>query len=89
MSTDGFETLDAQQLGSGMARLHELVVNRKSRIEITRNGCDERCVIITKQELDSLEEALGILAQTDEFKSMCAHLTDIVTGQAAPVRPQA
>jgi hypothetical protein len=89
MSANGFETLDANQLGSGMARLHEMVVNRRSRIEITRNGCDERCVIITKQELDSLEEALGILAQTDEFKAMCAHLNDVVSGQAAPVRPQA
>ena len=77
MSTDGYHTLDAGNVGPGLARLHELVVQRRSRIEITRNGCDERCVIISKQELDSLEQALNILAETEGFKSMCDHVTEV------------
>ncbi|HEV7300121.1 MAG TPA: hypothetical protein VGN72_12200 [Tepidisphaeraceae bacterium] len=79
MSADGYQTLEAAGVGTGLARLHELVVQRRSRIEITRNGCDERCVIITKQELDSLEEALSILSETDGFKSMCSQVTEVAT----------
>jgi PHD/YefM family antitoxin component YafN of YafNO toxin-antitoxin module len=79
MSTDGYHTLDAGNLGTDLAHLHELVVQRRSRIEITRNGCDERCVIISKQELDSLEQALNILAETEGFKSMCDHVTEVAT----------
>ncbi len=89
MSVNGFETLEAHQLGSGMARLHEQVVNRRSRIEITRDGCDDRCVIITKQELESLEQALGILAEMDEFKSMCAQIDQIVNSDQTSVQARA
>lgn len=91
MSTDGYHTLDAGNVGTGLARLHELVVQRRSRVEITRDGCDERCVIISKRELDSLEQALNILAETEGFKSMCAHVTEVASvhgpnGAATPAQ---
>lgn len=77
MSSDGFERLDAGHVGSGLARLHEKIVRHRSRVEITRNGCDETCVIITKSELDSLEEALSILADTEGFKAMHAQVSQV------------
>jgi PHD/YefM family antitoxin component YafN of YafNO toxin-antitoxin module len=77
MSVEGFETLDANHVGSGLARLHERVVRSRGRVEITVDGTDERCVILSKSELDSLEEALGILAETDAFRAMHAQVSQV------------
>ncbi len=85
MSADGFETLDVNHVGSGLARLHEKIVRHRSRVEITRNGCDERCVIITKSELDSLEEALSILADTEGFKAMHAQVSQVAVDHGPTV----
>jgi PHD/YefM family antitoxin component YafN of YafNO toxin-antitoxin module len=77
MPSDEFDCLDVDHFGSGLARLHEVITRNKSRVEITRPGCEERCILISKSELDSLEEALTILAGTEKFAAMHAQLNQI------------
>ena len=53
-----------------------------ARIEITRAGTDERCVLVSKKELDALERAIEILSDTDDVRHVSqklAHLAAIVT----------
>jgi PHD/YefM family antitoxin component YafN of YafNO toxin-antitoxin module len=60
-----------------MANLYEKVVMDHRRVEITLPA--GQCVIISKQELDALERALEILADSDAFRDVCAsveHLCD-------------
>jgi len=83
MSSRHFESYDAGDAGVSLAKLHDEVVRFKGRIEITRNGSDERCVLISKSELDSIEAALAILSDTDGVKAMSAQIAQL----AAVVEP--
>src|SRR5213596_3400420 len=73
-----FQTLDLTRFRQAMAKLHEAVGCGKGRIEITRRGCEAVCVLISKAELESLEQALEILAQTSEYKAMCDNISQLV-----------
>ena len=53
-----------------MDRIHEQVAGGHGRVELTRPGCDDVCVILSKAELESLERALEILSETSEYKAM-------------------
>ena len=50
-----FQTLDLTRFRQAMAKLHEVVGCGKGRIEITRRGCGDACILISKAELESLE----------------------------------
>src|SRR5215208_489894 len=86
MAVDGlqspFQTLDVTRFRAAMAKLHEVVGCGKGRIEITRRGCDDVCVLISKSELESLEQALEIFAQCTEYKSMCDNISQLVAACA-------
>jgi PHD/YefM family antitoxin component YafN of YafNO toxin-antitoxin module len=47
-----------------LAQLHEFVTRSNARIELTRGGSDDRCILISAAELASLERALEILSDT-------------------------
>jgi len=64
-----FSTLDGSTLQSDFLQLLSRLVRDKGRIEVTNCG-GESCVMISKAELDSLEQALEILANTDEGRKM-------------------
>jgi PHD/YefM family antitoxin component YafN of YafNO toxin-antitoxin module len=81
MPIDQYDCMDVDHFGSGLARLHEVITRKKSRVEITRRGCDERCIIISKSELDSLEEALTILAGSEKFAAMHAQISQLAMGE--------
>jgi PHD/YefM family antitoxin component YafN of YafNO toxin-antitoxin module len=69
--TDGphFTTLDATQLPPALAEILCRTARHHGRIEVT--NCDgESCVILSKQELESLERALEILADSDGGQAM-------------------
>jgi PHD/YefM family antitoxin component YafN of YafNO toxin-antitoxin module len=74
-----FDSLDVTQLRRAMDKIHEQVAAAHGRIELTRPGCDDVCVILSKTELQSLERALEILAETTEYKSMCDQVARLVT----------
>ena len=87
MATNGlhtsFQTLDLTRFRQAMAKLHEVVGCGKGRVEITRRGCEDSCVLISKAELESLEQALEILTQSDHYKAMCDNLSQLVAACAA------
>jgi PHD/YefM family antitoxin component YafN of YafNO toxin-antitoxin module len=77
MPDSPFKSLDLSRLRRALARVHEQVSGRHGRIELTRDGCDDVCVILSKAELESLERALEILSETSEYKAMCENLSKL------------
>lgn len=61
-----------------LAKLHQAVGCDHGRVEVTRRGCADVCILISKCELDALEQALEIFAQSAEYKAMCDDLTSVV-----------
>src|SRR5687767_11970369 len=45
---------DVTHVAVAIEELHELVARRRVRVEITRAGCDDCCVLISRQELEAL-----------------------------------
>lgn len=84
MTADCFQTLDVTRFRRTLASLHELVGTGKGRIEVTRRGCDECCVLISKSELESLEQALQIFAESVEFQQMSKQIAEIVAATGGP-----
>jgi hypothetical protein len=70
MSVERLESYDVNHVSRAMRELHERVTCRSVRVVITRDGCDDCCVLISKAELDGLERALEILADTEQVKAM-------------------
>jgi triosephosphate isomerase len=89
-----FQSLDVTRLHDSLDRVHEAVGSGTGRVEVTRAGCDDVCVLISKRELDAMEHALEILCGGSEFQSMCdeikqlAAATSVLTGEAS-AQPQA
>lgn len=59
-----FRTLDISQVQDNLVELLCRTAQRKGRIEIN-NGDGTSCVMISKAELDDLERALEILAESE------------------------
>src|SRR5690349_11505176 len=78
MAADAHQTLDVNHAQKELAKLYQKVAHDKERVEITCDGSTDRCVIISKEELDSLERALEILADSDAVKSMRQSLAQVV-----------
>ena len=80
--SERFESYDVSYVSRALRELHEQVSQGNRRVEITRDGCDDCCVLISKAELDGLERALEILADTDQVKAMSdkvARLASVVS----------
>lgn len=84
---DCFQTLDVTRFRRALANLHERVGEMKGRVEVTRRGSDDVCVLISKAELESLEAALEILARSAEYKAMCDIVTQLAMATGTPVPP--
>jgi PHD/YefM family antitoxin component YafN of YafNO toxin-antitoxin module len=70
-------TYDATLVAQSLAQLHEYVTSYNARIEITRAGSGERCVLLSKAELDALERAIEILSDTDDMRHVSEKLAHI------------
>jgi PHD/YefM family antitoxin component YafN of YafNO toxin-antitoxin module len=70
-------TYDVSLIASNLVSLHEFVTRTNGRIEVTRPGSDERCVLIGKQELASLERALEILSDTDDVRDLRGKIAEL------------
>ena len=77
-----FQTLDVTRFRQAIARLHDAVGCGRGRVEVTRRGCEDVCVLISKAELESLERALEILAESAEYKAMCENISQLVAACA-------
>ena len=77
-----FHTLDVTRFRQAIAKLHEAVGCGRGRVEITRRGCDDASVLISKAELESLERALEILAESADYKAMCQNISQLVAACA-------
>jgi hypothetical protein len=77
-SSECFQNLDVTRFRRALADLHELVGCGCGRVEVTRRGCEDVCVLISKAELDSLERALQIFAESAEFERMSKQIAEIV-----------
>jgi PHD/YefM family antitoxin component YafN of YafNO toxin-antitoxin module len=66
------------QAAKAIRRLHDQVCTDKHRVEITRRGCDDVCVLISRKELESLEQALQIFADTEAFMEMSENLKKVL-----------
>lgn len=84
MSVDSFQNLDVARFRQAVADLHEVVGTAKGRIEVSCQGRDDVCVLISKAELDSLERALQIFAETVEFEHMSQQIAEIVAAAGGP-----
>ena len=69
LNESSFQTLDASTAQADFVRLVQRTARNKGRIEIT-SGDGHCCVIISKEELDSLERALEILSTTHDGQVM-------------------
>ena len=78
------KSYDASLIASNLASLHEFVTRTNGRIEITRSGSDERCVLISKEELESLERALEILSDTDTVRGLCGKIAELAAATTGP-----
>ena len=85
MSAECFQTLDVTRFRRALANLHEVVGCGKGRVEVTRRGCEDVCVLISKAELESLERALQIFADSVEFQQMSRQIAEIVAASGGPV----
>jgi hypothetical protein len=85
MAGETFQTLELTRLRKAIDRIHEQVAGRDGRVEITREGCDDVCVLISRTELESLERAMEILAATEEYQGMCDHISEVAAACDAPV----
>ena len=70
-------TYDVAVVAQSLTQLHEYVTRFNGRIEITRPGTDDRCVVLSKAELDGLERALEILSETDGAKAARLHIAHL------------
>jgi hypothetical protein len=90
-ASDCFQSLDVTRFHEALARIHETVHAGRGRVEVTREGCDDVCVLISKCELEALERAVEILSECADYKAMCdevtrvAAATSVLTGDAPPV----
>jgi len=76
MSATQFESMSLQEVKENLEDLVNTVARGKKRVEIV-NDSGDRCVVICKTELDSLEKAIAILSDTNEFKDICSSLNQL------------
>jgi PHD/YefM family antitoxin component YafN of YafNO toxin-antitoxin module len=73
-----YPTIDMTRVGRSMRKLHDHVCIHGKRVEITRAGCEDRCVMISKSELESLEQAVEIFADTEAFAEMSRNIQELL-----------
>jgi hypothetical protein len=84
-----YPTVDMTKVGRIIRKLHDQVVGQRRRVEITRAGCDDGLVMISRAELETLENTLAIFADTAEFNEMCESLKNLLDTAGVVYSPQA
>jgi hypothetical protein len=84
MSSESVQVLDIRTAGGSLEQLHAHVVRSSGRIEIHCSS-GKVCVLISKAELESLEQAIEILSQSSDYKQMCAEITEVAAATTTRV----
>jgi len=85
MSDNADAKLDLTLARRELAHLYEQVTQGKQRIEIADGDSRDTCVIISRQELESLERALEILSDTDGVRELSAALAQAAAAAERPL----
>ncbi|HEX8521069.1 MAG TPA: hypothetical protein VF669_02350 [Tepidisphaeraceae bacterium] len=78
MSDKSHPSFDVSAVAPALESLHEHVARTRGRIEITRPGSDDRCVLLSKEELDALEGAIQILSDSESFRDAAEQIATVV-----------
>ncbi len=82
-------SVDMTLVGKRIRRLHDQVCGQGQRVEITRAGCDDVCVMISKRELEALEHALTIHSASESHTDLCERLSKLLADAGLVYRPAA
>ena len=74
---NSFPSLNLAQVQSELMKLYEKVACDKGRVEIVSGSGACECVLISKAELEGLENALEILSNADGVKLLTAELAEL------------
>jgi len=78
-ATAAFPTLNLAQAHGDLVKLCQRVAREASRVRILDADGSCHCVLISRAELDALEEALNILADSRHVRALRASLTQFVS----------
>lgn len=81
------KSLDVGDAARELPALHRRVIETRSRIELTRDGSDEPCVLISKAELECLERALEILGDSESVKQLSGEIAQLAFRSIHPAVP--
>ena len=81
--SDSRESMSVQEIKENLSDLLRLVSQRKKRIQI-RDGSSEPCLLISLAEVEALEQAIRILADTAEVKALCTSFSALATATDQP-----
>ena len=71
-----------------LRRLHNRVCSGGQRVEVTRAGCDDVCVLISKRELEAMEAALNLYASHPSHADLCRGLAQLLADAGVVHRPK-
>lgn len=74
---DMHQSMTIERVCRELHLLHGQVTSTWGRIEITLDGEKDACVLMSRAELDCLEQALEILCKLPGGQSICKELEDI------------
>ena len=74
---------DVAIVAQSLPELHEYVTRLDARVEISRPGTDDRCVLISKREIEALERALEILSNTEDVRHVTEKIANLIAAAAA------
>jgi PHD/YefM family antitoxin component YafN of YafNO toxin-antitoxin module len=76
-------TCDVAVAAQTLAQLHEYVTSHDARVEITRAGSEERCVLVSRGDLEALERAVVILSNTADVRTISEKLAQLAAAAMA------
>ncbi len=72
-----FQRLSIREVHTDLLDLLRDIACKTGRVEIVGEAGQCDCVLISKKELDGLELALDVLAETQEVKTLCEHISEV------------
>ena len=82
-------SVELAAIGHRIRQLHEMVCGHGRRVEITRDGCDDVCVLISRGELEAMEAALTYFAAHADHADACRGLTQLLAEAGLVYTPKA